>query len=84
MTLYFSSQLAEVFKRIFEEAPHEMDPIDHPSIAAMSLAELADLPLSPDRRAPRVLALCGGVDVTKTAATPPTPFSLRRRENRTG
>jgi hypothetical protein len=84
MTLYFFSQAAEALKRILEEAPRETDPIDHPAIAAMSLAELADLPLRSDCHVPRVLPLCVGVDLPKTAATPPTPFAPRRRESRTG
>jgi hypothetical protein len=56
MSLYFLSQAARALARRIAEAaqaPHfETDPIDHPAIAAMSLTELADLPLSPPRPAP--------------------------------
>lgn len=57
MTLHLFSTLAGALKRRLDEAAyapaHETDPIDHPAIAAMSLAELADLPLGPDRGVPR-------------------------------
>jgi hypothetical protein len=56
MALYFFSRLAGAFKRRLGEAARApapaKDPIDHPDIAAMSLAELADLPLGPDRDIP--------------------------------
>jgi len=52
MALHFFSTLADALKRRLDEATRapavEMDPIDHPAIAAMSPAELADLPLGPD------------------------------------
>ena len=53
MTLYFLSRLAGALGRRLSEAARtptrELDPIDHPAIAAMSSRELADLPLSPER-----------------------------------
>ena len=52
MRLYFFSQLVGTLVRRlldFARPPiRETDPIDHPDIAAMSLTELADLPLWPD------------------------------------
>jgi len=60
MNLYFLSRMAgSLARRLaeFRQSPAlDRDPIDHPAIAAMSLGELADLPLSPPRplaRAPR-------------------------------
>ncbi|MBV8473652.1 MAG: hypothetical protein JO234_09570 [Hyphomicrobiales bacterium] len=53
MTLYFFSSFGALAGRLRDAALaspcREMDPIDHPAIAAMSLRELADLPLWPDR-----------------------------------
>jgi hypothetical protein len=50
--LYFLSRLGDALKRGLAAAgrtpTQESDPIDHPEIAAMSLGELADLPLRPD------------------------------------
>jgi hypothetical protein len=52
MRLYFLSRLGGALKHGFHRAAgaptQESDPIDHPAIAAMSLRELADLPLRPD------------------------------------
>ena len=52
MRLYFLSRLGGAFKRGFPSAAgvptQESDPIDHPAIVAMSLRELADLPLWQD------------------------------------
>src|SRR5262249_39534776 len=52
MRFYFLSRLVGALKRDFQSAAaaptRESDPIDHPAIAAMSLRELADLPLRPD------------------------------------
>jgi hypothetical protein len=52
MRLYFLLRLGGTLKRGFQSAAgaptQESDPIDHPAIAAMSLRELADLPLRPD------------------------------------
>ncbi len=51
MSLYFLSRWARALARRISEAARApapaIDPIDHPAIAAMSLTELADLPLSP-------------------------------------
>ncbi len=61
MRLYFFSQLGGALSRRVWKAvqapPAETSPIDHPAIAAMSLIELADLPLGPDRGAPRAACL---------------------------
>ena len=52
MRLYFLWRLGGALKCGFQSATgaptQESDPIDHPAIAAMSLRELADLPLRPD------------------------------------
>jgi hypothetical protein len=50
MRLYFFSRLGGALKRGVPSAAGAptQDPIDHPAIAAMSLRELADLPLRPD------------------------------------
>lgn len=88
MTLYFFSRLAAALDRRLAEAARaparEMDPIDHPAIAAMSLAELADLPLGPDRSVPPAVSMSCGVDRSKALATPLAPFSPRRRLRRGG
>ena len=56
MTLYFFSSFGALAGRLRDAALaspcREMDPIDHPAIAAMSLRELADLPLSAAKTAP--------------------------------
>ncbi len=56
MSLYFLSRAIQALTRRIGEAARapafEIDPIDHPAIAAMSLTELGDLPLSPPRSAP--------------------------------
>ena len=53
MTLYFFSPIGALVGRLRDAALatpcREADPIDHPAIAAMSLRELADLPLRVDR-----------------------------------
>lgn len=53
MTLYFLSRLAGGLARRLSAAgrveTRSCDPIDHPAIAAMSMRELADLPLSAAR-----------------------------------
>jgi hypothetical protein len=57
MSLYFLSRFGGALKRGFPSAAgsptQESDPIDHPAIVAMSLRELADLPLRPDPIPPR-------------------------------
>jgi hypothetical protein len=57
MRLYLLWRLGGALKRGFQSATgaptQESDPIDHPAIAAMSLRELADLPLRPDPLATR-------------------------------
>ena len=60
MGLYFFSRLGGAFRRRLRDVAQapidETDPIDHPAIAAMSMAELADLPLGPDWEALRANA----------------------------
>jgi hypothetical protein len=57
MGLHFLWWLSGALKRGFQSATgaptQESDPIDHPVIAAMSLRELADLPLRTDPIATR-------------------------------
>ncbi len=55
MTLYFfyspiSALAGRLWNAPVAPPPRETDPIDHPAIAAMTLRELADLPLRPDPR----------------------------------
>ena len=67
MALHFFSTLTGALRRRLDESAREADPIDHPAIAAMSLAELADLPLGPDRYAPP--PACCAVEPTAAART---------------
>jgi hypothetical protein len=49
MSLHFLSRLARRFAEAAQGPARELDPIDHPAIAAMDLRTTADLPLAPRR-----------------------------------
>ncbi len=74
MRLYFFSQLGGALSRRLWKAvqapARETGPIDHPAIAAMSLIELADLPLGPDRGAPCVACLEREAQASKARCEP--------------
>jgi hypothetical protein len=69
MRLYFLSSLGAALSRRFHDvvqAPlREMDPIDHPVIATMSLIELADLPLGRIRETSCAESAAGAVQRTR-------------------
>ena len=69
MGLHFLWWLSGALKRGFQSATgaptQESDPIDHPVIAAMSLRELADLPLRTDPIATRAHRYRDGAQASK-------------------
>ena len=80
MRFYLDSSLVGALRRWLGEADSDIDPvrdpIDHPDIAAMSLLELADLPLRAERRECGVSSsACSGIP--RGRATSASGMSVR-------